>query len=362
MVYVVGWFLLYLLLYLDSYAKGRYLRNTSIVILSIISLIPVLRGSTGTDTTSYLALIDKIGHSQAPTFVEPGFGLFVLISDYFGFTPELTIRVFAACFCLLLIVLVVTSNSRVRFYLLAYLLPLFFYNFSMNAIRLGMGWIILMYGVLWFLDGRKVLGISVALLALMFHYSLFIALLILIGFECLCKVSQLTPSPKIKLRRFAYVSITALFAAFLCLYVFRHYDLSIYFEAKTLDYSNSEAPSPYSGLRYLIQIVLLTFALLYFKQPKRVKINAFLVPLIFLLLGFSYSGGSYAFLRVIELVVLAYSLILLRLCTENSRFGYSAFGQAWIVAAGLIGSAITLREFFQAYGLGSSPFLPYQLL
>jgi hypothetical protein len=85
--------------------------------LLLPSITPVIRGSTGIDTPTYESLVEQIRRLSYPFITEPGFGYFSLATESLGLTSQASVRLFAAIFCILLVLLATSSPPAARLYI-----------------------------------------------------------------------------------------------------------------------------------------------------------------------------------------------------------------------------------------------------
>lgn len=148
MVYFIGWGLMYLAL-LASEISGHRSRIPLVVVITAAAIMAVLRGSVGTDTSTYEWMLDSVTLGDLSHGVEPSF---VLLGWFFKLATDSStgaVRLLSLVFFVLLFVFVMRANKNERFYLLACFLPAFVYQYSMNALRLGLASICLLLAFQW---------------------------------------------------------------------------------------------------------------------------------------------------------------------------------------------------------------------
>ncbi|MFN3711813.1 MAG: EpsG family protein, partial [Alishewanella aestuarii] len=131
--YFIGWFLIY-------YAFVLYHKHRKRIFLFIpilyIALIVGLRNS-GTDTYTYEDIIKKI-YTQKFYNIEPAFSLISYFLMHLTDSSVISLRIIGLLFVSLLFIYVLRASRYENIYLFLYFLPVFGYQYGMNAVRAGL--------------------------------------------------------------------------------------------------------------------------------------------------------------------------------------------------------------------------------
>lgn len=296
-------------------------------------LLVVLRGDTGTDTVSYLNILQNtvsdfyVFHGD----VEFGFELLSKIILYFGGGERLTVLVLSG----LSVILMAVSFSNTRedalvFFLL--LFPLFFYDMTMNGLRYGISFSLAKIAYNLRQEKSKVYLMAFAIISIFFHVSGLLVLLLLIGRQI--SIKYLLPG-----------------ILFSILVVIFYYDRLLY---KLAAYELIQAPGMVSGTAPLILVfaIYMCCVVLKFKNIMYLTFLFSLELLFYVLAKFSYAGIR---LQLLVLYVLCCALPDLEVMNSKRRV-FFAFG---ILMIGLLGFSFKARNMIDGEGSGDSPFLPY---
>jgi len=350
MVYLIGWVFNYIVLFLFAFRTRAKL--IGFYLLLILTCISFFRDS-GTDTRTYESFAHSFlyGHDNTEIMkgLEPGFnfllGLLTQISD----SEVIAIRLVAVVFSLLLLVFLIRSDRSERLYFFAYFLPSFFYAYSMNVIRTGIG--LAFFLLAWQLLRRnKRIGFwFYSLLAISFHYSMLVLIVLLYFFE------------QIKFSFNKIFGFSLIIICILTLFIVRQ----DYFADKLLLYLNFASPSVLSGLSKTVVIFMLLGAFAYSKCQFSLKVR-YVLLMTALTVGFQVLAMySYAGLRLLDLMAFVTPLILLRAFDQlNLPCSYSFF--LGLVFTGMVNVAALYRNFIADYNgqiTGTeTPFLPYKTI
>lgn len=267
-------------------------RNKSpfLILLFLFPLVlfSTFRGDLGPDTENYVWMFNHVNLSQPETLkiAEPLFVLLICLSKSISSNVEFFFFLNALLICSLYSFLICNFNKS-KLYLLS-IGPVFLISGLTNGMRIGVSYQILALAML--LNSNKRILISASL----FHISSVVSYIVYFYIAPL--------SRKLTVKNIAYIC----FSIILTLIIISFLLTDTRVVDKFLFYSNYSSPSLLSGVSdlYIIFIVWLI------SVEKNQSIWNFIVKLLFvliicLLLKF-FSFYSYAFLRIIKLVMLGF--------------------------------------------------------
>lgn len=344
MVYIIGWALCFYCVFLQEITRYRG-RLFLILLLMYFSAVAFFRGSVGTDTANYELMLENFILPFSWGGQEPGFVLLSLALMALSSSLEVAVRAISLVFFLLFAVFVARSNNNERYMLMAYVLPSFGYQYSMNGLRIGLASAILLLAVQRLRLKGPGPALGVGLSSLLFHYSTSFS------------ASFLFVSQRPWLRLSSFIGIVFLMIVFSGIF----FIVDFYFMDKLTAYQEMQAPSAFSGLSKIIVIILFIIGGIVSGLPKNEKIKIVFLGGLFVFLGWVLTLHSYAGIRLLDLLSFALPLSLL---ASYSRLGrdFCLSIKLSIFVAGLATAIWTYRGFLLSYGEGKSPFLPYELL
>lgn len=342
MVYITGWFLSYLTLWLRW--VGIRAKFPALFALLFIGVIITIRNS-GTDTHSYEIWLSSVKSDTNTLSLEPGFALVAELLLRLTGSEVWALRGIGVLFTLFLIVYWLRSDRYELNLITLYFIPAFVFQYGMNAVRAGLGLTLLLLAWQCLRRNKKRCFLVLALTSITFHYSMILPALLLA-----------VPELKVKTRRqlllLSFLILAALALAFL---------QQDYILAKLELYSSSKSPSSASGLSRITMLasLLLGLGVLPFKTKLRAWAVIFGLGVFFQGLAFV----SYAGLRFLDLVAFTTPLVLLREFDHAKKHPGQSFW--WGVGiAGIIGAVFFLRNALADYNgqlTGTlTPFLPYR--
>lgn len=343
MVYLIGWGGIFYLLFVQEIS--RYYGKAFLVFgLFLFCMLAFFRGNVGTDTGSYEIMfadfaLDYVWDGREPLFV----GLGQLLSS-FAPTVELAVRATALVFFGLLGWFVAFSDRNERFLLMSYILPAFAYQYSMNALRLGIASAFLLIAVQLLRRKGQVPAILAGLVAVFFHYSIFFSVL------------YISVSQRPWFRFSAILSIIIMLAAAvggLSL-------IDVYMGNKLDGYKDMHAQGALSGLSKIIPLFFIIVGVIWSNLPGEEKAKLVILSVVLIFAGWVLTQFSYAGLRVLDLLSFSVPIAIL---ASYSRLQL-AFDKSIKVALAIGGLSSALgiwRGFMLDYGQGSYPFMPYNL-
>ncbi|MEM2144149.1 MAG: EpsG family protein [Candidatus Jordarchaeaceae archaeon] len=293
MVYVAGWLLNYLAVVLRL--LGFQTKLFDLLPFLLIGAIIVLRNS-GTDTHAYEAWIKSLEDRLDAFLLEPGFILTAQFFLWLTGSEVWALRGIGVLFMFLLFVYWLRSDRDELNLFILYLVPVFVYPYGMNAVRAGLGLSLLLLGWQYLRRNKKGHFIILALISVMFHYSMLLP-------------ASLLALSELKMKAWRQILMVSLFILAATALVFSQQN---YLSAKLELYSSSESPSSASGLSRIVMLIILLLGFSLGALSFKTKLRAWAV--IFGL-GAFFQGlafVSYAGLRFLELLVFATPLVLLR--------------------------------------------------
>lgn len=170
----------FILYSLSLYLRNRFLDKFFIVIISfLLSILPGFRAiSVGTDTSMYYDILDSRLNSgdYFVTNIEPGY--IYLVKLFQNLSLENYFFLFVSFLANFLFVSAIYSLKKYRFLaLLSYLTFSNIYMMGFNVLRQYLALSIYVYSLVFLFKGRYFLHLIFIVLAIFFHYSSFIFLL-----------------------------------------------------------------------------------------------------------------------------------------------------------------------------------------
>lgn len=350
MVYLIGWMFNYIVLFLFAFRiRAKLLGFYLLLFLTGISFFR----DSGTDTKAYEDILESFLDSYDDTELlkgmEPGFNFLVSMLTFLSDSEVIAVRLVAVVFSLLLLFFLIRSDRSERLYFFAYFLPSFFYAYSMNGIRTGIG--LAFFLLAWqLLRRRKMIGFwSFSFIAITFHYSMFFPMVLLYFFEQ---------------HKFSYSKICGFILMIICVSALM-VSRQDYFMDKLMLYLNSVSPLGLSGLSKTGVVLILLGAFAFAKYPFVLKARyVFLMTALTVVLQV-LTMYSYAGLRLLDLMAFVTPLILIRAFDQLNLPCSRSFNLGLIIA-GLISVVVIYRNFLTDYDgqiTGTeTPFLPYRTI
>lgn len=341
MIYLVGWGLLYLAICISTLTRYRG-KVLSTVVLLFVAAISIFRGNVGTDTANYEQMLLSYATLEAWQGIEPGFiAMGWMLIKSFGST-EIAVRAISLIFFFLLFLFLFRADRNEHFLLMVYVLPAYSYQYSMNALRIGIASAGLMLAVQEIRRRNYFSGSVIALSTLLFHYSVSFSLFFIYLSQCRW----------VKISNFLLLIIATVFAVAII------YGNVEYFTYKISSYESIQSPSFLSGLSKVVVIFVNIFGVFMARIPIDEKMKIIIPGSFFVMFFWLMASYTYAGLRFFDLVAFALPVAVL---ATYSRLGLS-FDKPVRVAlffGGLISAAGVYRGFLLEFGQGLTPFLPY---
>jgi EpsG family len=301
-------------------------------------LLVLLRGVVGVDTPFYAQSADLLRISNSLLFIfEPVFEYFLLTLARHIDNSFTILNIIAVCITILLFLSNPKSEINSRILALG-IIPYFYLDMTMNGLRYGLAFAIVMVGSTFIIKGRLKTFIALSLVAGLVQ----ITALLLSGFLYL-------------LINLQWKRLAALFLASVTILILG----GDYILSKVTANSQLETQSITAGMApLLISIVLLGGCYMSgsLRRVLRVQIAilALLVFLAYLLTQITYAG-----LRLQQLILLLIYLYLIYAIDSLSIKTSKTF-IATLIACCILSSSFRLKNFYNDSGLGDAPFAPYK--
>lgn len=296
-------------------------------------LIVVFRGVTGTDTYTYLMMLNSTPSQIDENYynVEFGFLLYTRVVNFFEIPAQIALNFLGFIVCVLLYMNF--SKSKHSFVIFSALIfPVFFYDMTMNGVRYGLAFALAIPFITEPIT--KLIKITKGkfyfFLAILNHNSVLLFIFL--------KIATF-----LNLKNILY-SIIIASGTF--------YIIHDYLLLKFNDYLNYKAPSLFSGLQPLI-VMFLIFIIntLFYKSNFKRNFYMFLLQLCFYgLTQISYAGIRFQFAVLFFMIVY--------LTTDEVGKNYRIY-LVFLYFIGFLGFILKSRNMVDGFGIGMSPFLPY---
>jgi hypothetical protein len=321
--------------------RGKFFALLAIILLGSIA---VFRGAVGTDTANYEQMV-AILRSPAEWYgVETGFALLVWLLGLTTSSDVVVVRLVTAFFVLSIFIYICQADRDELFFLIVYFIPFIYYQYSMNAIRIGLATMFLLFSAQSFRRNKNSAGIMQLIIGWSFHYSII--------FSCLYLIFIGNVAQRWKILLLLIVTIFTFFA----LYIYGEY-----FITKIIAYKDFKSPHILSGLSKLICIGIILIGVwrsgLNFKNRSMILTTALILTISFMVLGrYTYIG-----IRMLDLLAVIVPLTLL-VMLGREKLALNQSVKTSFLVAGFIGAVFVLRGFVYSAGVGRTPWIPYELL
>jgi hypothetical protein len=323
-------------------ATGRIPRASLYCILIYCCLLACLRGNTGTDTEMYQNIFTAVQLGNIDWTVEAGFALVAQLIMNVGLSPEAAVRGISVVFFALVAIYAARATLAEKWVLLAFILPVFAYQYSMNGLRIGLASALLLLCTQEIRRGRSSLSLLWLIGPVVIHLSTFVSGVYLAG----TRLAQTGIGAGL-LSLFAPVSLLVLW-----------YASGSYLLDKQAVYEEMVSPNEVSGLGRVVVIIILTSGICASYLSKREK--ALIVVPAILLTGVAWllARSSFAGLRFLDLISFVLPLAACIPLGSKPLVSERKFVVA-VLVAGLVGATATARNFAAEAGHGDAPFVPY---
>lgn len=301
-------------------------------------LLVGLRGNVGTDTDTYRTAFEDLlfGDLAYQTF-EGGFLVFARFLLGVTRDPVVAVNVLSVVIAAIILGAALRLERDPIVFILV-LAPAFLLDMSMNGLRYGLAFGLAAHAICDFEQGKNLRGAALALAAVGAHASAGLVL----------------PVVAVALNTNLRVKVAVLMACLAVLYFFGEA-----IALKMVDYEFLVPPTAWSGVAPLA-ITLSTLILIV--HERRVWPHVSLWPVLgFFLLALATYGLArltYAGIRF-QFLVLFCVLVFLQVMVSRLRepIPRRVLVAMWLI--GLLAFSFKMRNFFDDYGVGPSPFLPY---
>ncbi len=338
MIYLVGWLLVYYYLAVRLLVRHRA-RLLALAVLLLLGGLAVFRGQVGTDTFAYeKAVFDP----ERMTGIEPGFQLIIFLLKSLVADPVFVIRAITAIFTLLMCWFVWQADDDELFFVMSFIIPIFFYSFSMNVLRMGLASAVFLIALQF--DRKKQIhrAVLLAFMSFLFHYSMIFAILYLWLVDE--KISG----------KYRVIGTFSLIVAVLLLVIMNE----AYFATKFQNYALIEPPGMLSGLSRVILCVILLGGVWLSSLPRPEIHRLVLWTLLFMGVFWGVTRISYAGLRMLDLLVFVLAVAIMRAYGRMAQPVDRSVRASWLLA-GVVGAAGVYRNMLQESFWSNSPWLPY---
>ena len=322
-------------------------------------LITILRGDIGTDTAAYLNIISDMQKGLIPD-MEWGFVMSVKSMLFLGFSSRDILIIFSFLISGF-IIYAASFSSRSLLILVLCIVPIFFWDMTMNGLRYGLAFSLAMCSIANYYKENYRLVVIFAVSSILFHVSGLLIFILMI----------LVSDNGKELKNWLIITI----GLSLLLVIFQSADYisnifanddnligALNMRNKFSGYAAFPSPSLLSGL---VPMILSFLALAILKiadaAPKRIRICRFYILLVSVLLTFFLAKFSYAGLRL-QFLVLFFIFVCLQFKPAFSQLDF-AINKKNILPLFLLISTLGFVAFFKnaltSEGLGPSPWLPY---
>lgn len=368
MLYISCW----LFFFASFFLNKKFNLRRQYIFLSFIffSLIACLRGEVGTDTLNYITIIERTSWASiASSPVEPTFVIFCLFIKTLVSNSTYVINVIALFFSVVCFFAYRNASSNLKFIYLIYLLPVFYFPYSMNIIRLGLAVVVFIFGFSLFINSQKRSKLSSSFFMLLggsLHVSLlYLLFLFSIVYFCFFKVREF----------FYFLLVSVLLVAIGLGQMERKKEL--YFsdadEVETrLDYRFNSISGiinelfvidtkskPGQGRLIIAFILVLSTLSLSISQKNKVTLlgfGFFNLILINGLLSFSVAG-----LRLLDLFLFGFPCVVGFFYEKEFKF----FGQKELILYTVISLLLVcfvVKDMYSSKKFSMSPFIPYKTI
>ena len=274
---------------------------------------------------------------------EPGFVALTELLTFLIDSDVVVVRIYALLFSFGLILVACRADRDELFFLLALFIPVQFYNYSMNAVRIGLASVFILMSMQSFRRGETRSGFILLVSSLLFHYYTIISI-----FYFLLSTGML------KIRKFGLL-IFGFVLLLCCLFLLK----ADYFYDRFSAYSDYSPPNNFSGLGSALVLFLLLMSVWFSSLRSSSKVSFFIVSLGFISGAVILSRYTVAGLRVLDLLILIVPVTLLVLHSrELKTLNWQM--KCFFLFSGLLGAAAIFRNFMASAGQGRSPWIPYE--
>lgn len=339
--YISSYLVLLTFCFLYLFLEAKESNAISIKAFFITGLIPaiffvVFRGNVGTDTGSYLQVIEYIIFDS---FGDTGdidieIGFYLLLKGLIFLFSEPRFVVNAISFFITIYCFYLFSCDRIRFLIFTLLIfPLFFFDMTMNGLRYALSFLLAKHAADEYAINKRLKSL--------------ILLICCVGFQ----LSGVLVFFLLRVRQFKILTLIYTFI-FGCIFYALFQERLIY---KYAAYADLESPSIFSGLLPLIIFFACYICLILVDRrfAKKFMLLFVLEVASFVLAKFTYAGLRFQLLLLFVFFCFI-SEIDLKAYGKNKILVLSLF-----FLIGFVGFSGTLRHYINDAAMPPSPFLPY---
>jgi hypothetical protein len=344
MIYILSYLMFGISALVTVSRQWNLSKPIAFIVLGFCTILASARGDVGTDTFAYEALVGVYTQSTSWIGIEPGFIAYVRFAELTIENDVIVTRGLSLIFCALLLVFCWRASRDELFVLLIYFAPNYFFQMSMNGLRIGIATVALLCAVQLFRRGRNRHAIIYAVLGVAFHVSIIFAIVLMT--LTLVKVSR---------AKSLFIPITA---AMLVLGLV--ISVQGYVSDKVDDYTIIASPGIFSGASPIGRILVIILAAASLPIERAEKKWIFATIVIATIVSYVMSTQSYAGLRLLEMIASVVPFLILMKVVPSAHLNHRfCLGLAF---AGILGGLNTLRVFFASPNFGGAPFVPYHFL
>jgi hypothetical protein len=342
MIYIIPISLLYLYLALDS-PKFK-LSKIFYFILFILGFISIFRGMVGVDTPNYEYIVSTIRNGGSLLITEPGFSVIIWLFNNLFDSDSTVVRVIALIYLLLTTTYYMRADNNEKYLLISYIIPAFYFNLSMNAIRIGLASMIFMLCVQHANKFKREFKIYIPFFSFFFHYSMLFS-----------NAYRWATMVRWRLKSIFILVLILLFFAYI---VILNAD---YFLLKWMQTMDIQSPNTYSGISKVLIISILLAGLALSKMPKQKKIQLIIISSTLTILFYFFARYTYGGLRALELIAFVLPVVIMNIYKSYDLRFCLALRICFFIA-GIISFAAFYRNIYFDSGVGEAPFLPYKFI
>ncbi|WP_322091103.1 EpsG family protein [Limnobaculum zhutongyuii] len=329
-------FIFYFLFFISLVLKNKSANILLFFAMFPMAFIVVFRGDVGVDTATYIQLIQYIQDTPGYTNIfEPFFELLIYVFSIMG----LNAREIVSLLSVITIIILLYSSYKIEKRLVIFsscIVPMFFFDMTMNGIRYGLSFSIILLGLSFLIRNRSALFWMCILLSSLIQFSG--ALLGLLVYFLYTK----------RIRVFIY----SLLLLIPLLFVFSGYLIN-----KVEAYQGAYVSSGLSGVSTLLITLLVLFTWCTNKDMRYGNLFVLLTIFSLTLLSYVLAQYTYAGLRVQNIVAYTLFLMIMVNFKQLSHTDYKIIFLLFFI--GLISFAFKMKNFYDGEGIGLSPFVPY---
>lgn len=338
------YYLLAMSFFLLFYYISQTYKKSTYLLLSFgmlpLSFLAIFRGNVGPDTTTYFAILEEL---RVTGVTKANHELFFAMLSEFLLDVFDNSYIVIGLFSLIFTMLILFAAKRIDKYAVVFatiIVPILYIDMTMNAIRIGLSFSIIFFSILYLARGEIKKYFILGIVSGLFHISgLLITILIYSLFTKKWKV--------------IFISIIFSFAIL--------YFLNDYILMKLISYEVMSSPSIFSGISTLMISLLFIFVWATDTSLKQNSNSILFFSFLYVISSYLLIFISYAGLRIQNLVFISIILAFLIHIYKNNIY-INNKTKIKFLAIGIIGFMFKFKNFYDGYGIGAAPFLPYHFI